>query len=251
MTELSAIVITKNEAANIGACLDSLTFCDERIVVDCGSTDATVEIAQQKGARVEFHEWRGFGPQKNYALSLATGTWVLSLDADERVTNELATAIKSAIATPSADAWEVLRLSSFCGRQMRHSGWYPDYVLRLFRRGAARFDEVLVHERIIYHGVIKRLQPPLLHYPVRRLEDALSRLNRYSTAKSQMLVESGRRVGFMTGIGHGLFSFLRAYVLRLGFLDGAEGFLLAVANAENSYYPYMKAWLATRARKAS
>jgi glycosyltransferase involved in cell wall biosynthesis len=249
MAELSAIVITKDEAANIGACLDSVAFCDERIVVDCGSADATVEIARQKGARVEFHEWQGFGPQKNHALSLATGTWILSLDADERVTPELAAAIKAAIAGGDADAWEVLRLSSFCGRQMRYSGWYPDYVLRLFRRGNARFDDVLVHERVIYEGAIGRLRPPLLHEPVRRLEDVLSRLDRYSTAKSQMLVASGRKVTFMTGIGHGLSSFLRAYVLRLGFLDGAEGFLLAVANAENSYYPYMKAWLATRRRK--
>ncbi|HTP94019.1 MAG TPA: glycosyltransferase family 2 protein [Xanthobacteraceae bacterium] len=105
MPQLSAIVITRNEAANIGACLDSVAFCDERIVVDCGSTDATVEIARQKGARVEYHEWRGFGPQKNYALSLASGTWVLSLDADEQVTAELAAAIKDAIKNDSADAY--------------------------------------------------------------------------------------------------------------------------------------------------
>jgi glycosyltransferase involved in cell wall biosynthesis len=249
MPQLSAIVITKNEAANIGACLDSLAFCDERIVVDCGSTDATVEIAREKGARTEFHEWQGYGPQKNHALSLATGTWVLSLDADERVTPELATAIKSAIADGGADAWEMLRLSSFCGRTMRHSGWYPDYVLRLFRRGKARFDDAIVHERLHCEGTVKRLRPPLIHYPVLKLEDALSRLDRYSTAKAQMIVASGRKVSFFAGIGHGLVSFLRAYVLRLGFLDGAEGFLLAVVNAENSYYPYMKAWLATRKRK--
>ena len=164
MPQLSAIVITKNEAANIGECLDSLAFCDERIVVDCGSTDATVEIAREKGARVEFHEWRGFGPQKNYALSLATGTWVLSIDADERVTAELAAAIKAAIAEGGADAWEFPRLSNFCGRLIRHSGWYPDYVLRLFRRGKARFDDVIVHERVICAGVVKRLRPPLIHY---------------------------------------------------------------------------------------
>ena len=131
MPQLSAIVITRDEAANIGACLDSVAFCTERIVVDSGSTDATVEIAKQKGARVEFHEWRGYGPQKNYALSLATGDWVLSIDADERVSPELAAAIKAALADASADGWEFPRLSSFCGRQMRHSGWYPDYVLRL------------------------------------------------------------------------------------------------------------------------
>jgi glycosyltransferase involved in cell wall biosynthesis len=249
MPQLSAIVITRNEAVNIGECLDSVAFCDERIVVDCGSTDATVEIARGKGARVEFHEWQGFGPQKNYALSLATGTWVLSIDADERVTPELAAAIKAAIAAGDAEAWEFPRLSSFCRRPMRHSGWYPDYVLRLFRRGKARFDDVIVHERVICTGVVKRLRPPLIHHPVARLEDALSRMDRYSTTSAERIVAAGRKVSFMTGIGHGLYSFLHTYVLRAGFLDGAEGFLLAVANAEGSYYRYMKAWLATRERK--
>lgn len=249
MPQLSAIVITKNEAANIGACLDSLAFCDESIVVDCGSTDDTVAIARSRGARVEFNEWRGFGPQKNYALSLATGAWILSIDADERVSLELAAAIKDAIERGGVDAFKFPRLSSFCGRPIRHSGWYPDDVLRLFRRGKARFDDVIVHERVIYDGPVQRLRPPLLHHPVVKLEDALSRLDRYSTAKAQMLVASGRKVWFLTGIGHGLISFLRAYVWRAGFLDGAEGFLLAVFTAETSYYPYMKAWLAMRRRK--
>jgi glycosyltransferase involved in cell wall biosynthesis len=249
MPLLSAIVITRNEAANIGECLDSLAFCDQRIVVDCGSTDRTAEVAREKGALVEFHEWRGFGAQKNHALSLATGTWVLSIDADERVTSELAAAIREAVAVGDADAWEFPRLSSFCDRQMRHSGWYPDYVLRLFRRGKARFDDVIVHERVICAGIVKRLRPPLIHHPVARLEDALSRMDRYSTASAEQIVARGRKVSFMTGIGHGLYSFLRTYILRAGFLDGAEGFLLAVANAEGSYYRYMKAWLATRERK--
>jgi glycosyltransferase involved in cell wall biosynthesis len=246
MPALSAIVITRNEAGNIGGCLDSLDFCDERIVVDCGSTDATVQIARDKGARVEFHAWNGFGRQKNYALSLARGTWVLAIDADERVTPELAAAIKTAIADGDADAWEFPRLSNFCGRQMRHSGWYPDYVLRLFRRGKAAFDDAAVHERVVCDGVVQRLRPPLLHDAMPSLEDALSRLDRYSTAKAQMLIASGRKVTFLSGIGHGVAAFLRGYVWRAGFLDGARGFLLAVVLAENSYYPYMKAWLALR-----
>jgi len=249
MPLLSAIVITRNEAANIGACLDALSFCEERIVVDCGSTDATVEIARKKGARVETHEWRGFGPQKNFALSLATGTWVLSVDADERVTRELAAEIDRAIAYTLADGFELPRLSSFCGRDMRHSGWYPDYVLRLFRRGNARFDDAVVHERVICEGSLLRLKEPLIHHPVQKLEDALGRMDRYSTASAEALVASGRRVSFFAGIGHGLYAFLRTYVLKLGFLDGAEGFLLAVANAEGSYYRYMKAWLAGREGK--
>jgi glycosyltransferase involved in cell wall biosynthesis len=250
MPQLSAIVITRNEADKIGACLDSVAFCDERIVVDCGSSDSTVAIAREKGARVEFNAWRGFGPQKNYALSLATGTWVLSLDADEIVSPALAASIQSAVAVGRADAFDMLRLSSFCGRPIRHSGWYPDYVLRLFKRGAARFDDVLVHERVIFDGSVQRLSGALIHHPVVRLEDALSRLDRYSSAKAQMLVASGRKISFLTGISHGLFAFLRAYVLKAGFLDGAEGFLLAVFSAETSYYPYMKAWLATRKRRS-
>jgi glycosyltransferase involved in cell wall biosynthesis len=259
MPQLSAIIITRNEAANIGACLDTLAFCDERIVVDCGSSDGTVNIARGKGARVEHHDFSGFGPQKNYALSLATGDWVLSIDADERVTPELAGAIKAAIKAAMADAraqggvdaFELPRISSFCGRPTHHSGWFPDYVLRLFRRGKGRFDDALVHERVICDGTVKRLDKPLIHHPVLRLEDALSRMDRYSTASAQTLVASGRRVSFVTGIAHGGFAFFKSYVLRLGVLDGAEGFLLAVANAEGSYYRYMKAWLAQRAGASS
>jgi glycosyltransferase involved in cell wall biosynthesis len=250
---LSAILITRNEAANIGDCLDTLAFCDERIVVDCGSSDDTVAIARGKGARVETHEFRGFGPQKNVALSLATGDWVLSIDADERVTPELAQAIKAAVAQSQAenqaDGYELPRISSFCGRPMRHAGWFPDYVLRLFRRGKSRFDDALVHERVICDGTVKRLDKPLIHHPVLKLEDALSRMDRYSTAGAATLTASGRRVSFFTGIAHGCFAFFKTYVLRLGFLDGAEGFLLAVANAEGSYYRYMKAWVAQRREK--
>ena len=131
---------------------------------------------------------------------------------------------------------------------MRHSGWFPDHVLRLFRRGKARFSDDLVHERVICGGPVARLNEQLAHCSVTRLEEAISRIDRYSTASAQAIVASGRRVSFMTGIGHGIGSFLRAYVLRLGFLDGAEGFLLAVANAEGSYYRYMKAWLESRRR---
>jgi glycosyltransferase involved in cell wall biosynthesis len=246
MPRLSAIVITKNEAAKIEACLDSLSFCDERIVVDSGSSDATVALAEAKGARVVFHDWNGFGAQKNFALSLATGEWVLSLDADEQVGPDLAKQITDAIAAGRADGYEMPRLSTFCGRPMRHSGWYPDYVLRLFRRGRARFSDDAVHERVICEGGVARLSAPLIHHPVERLEDALSRMDRYSTAGADMVVASGRRVSFMTGILRGLWAFIRTYFLRLGFLDGREGFLLAVANAEGTYYRYMKAWLKGR-----
>lgn len=203
-------------------------------------------IAAEKGARVVTHDWLGFGPQKNFALSLAQGQWVLSIDADERVSPALAREIAQAMAAGQVDGYEIPRLSSFVGREMRHSGWFPDYVLRLFRRGKARFSDDLVHERVICDGPVARLTEPLAHRSVTRLEDAISRIDRYSTAGAEMLVASGRRVSFARGILHGLWSFFRAYVLRLGFLDGREGFLLAVANAEGTYYRYMKAWLAGR-----
>ena len=243
MPRLSAIIIALNEAGNIADCLDALSFCDERVVVDGGSTDATVQIAQAKGARVMLHPFEGFGAQKGYALSQATGEWVLSIDADERVTPASAQEIRDAVARGGADAFELPRRSSFCGRVMDHSGWSPDYVLRLFRRDKAYFSSDLVHERVVCTGVVSRLKQPLMHHSVRRLEDALSRMDRYSTAGAEQLLAAGKRVSFMSGISHGLWAFVRTYVLRGGFLDGREGFLLAVANAEGTYYRYMKAWL--------
>jgi len=245
---LSAIIITRNEAHNIAACLESVTFCDERIVVDGGSDDDTLKIAATAGATVVTHPWVGFGAQKNFALSLARGDWVLSIDADERVSAPLATEILSTIRVGSISGYEIARLSTFLGRPMRHSGWFPDYVLRLFRREKARFSNDPVHERVICEGPISRLSGVLDHHPVLRLEDALRRVDSYSTAGAEMLAAS-RRVSFSSGITHGLWSFLRAYVTRLGFLDGREGFLLAVANAEGTYYRYMKAWLAGRERE--
>jgi glycosyltransferase involved in cell wall biosynthesis len=246
VTKLSAIIITKNEAANIADCLDTIAFCGERIVVDCGSTDDTVRLAREKGAHVVHQDWLGFGAQKNFALGLATREWVFSIDADERVSPLLASEIASAVAAGEADGYEIPRQSSFCGQVMRHSGWYPDYVLRLYRRSAGRFSDALVHEHVVCTGRVARLSAPLLHKPVKKLEEALARMNSYSTLNAQMIVASGQRVSFASGIARGLWSFLRGYVLRLGFLDGREGFLLAVANAEGTYYKYMKAWLAGR-----
>jgi glycosyltransferase involved in cell wall biosynthesis len=246
MPRLSAIIITKNEAANIADCLDSVAFADERIVVDSGSDDDTVAIAKAKGARVEFHAFEGFGRQFNHALSLATGEWVFSIDADERASAELAAELQQAMNRGTADGYEMPRRSRYLGRVMRHSGWYPDYVLRLWRRGRARWKDDLVHPRPVCDGPVTRLKQPLDHFAVLRLEDSLSRMDRYSTASAEMIFASGRRPSFMTGITHGLYAFFKTYVLRAGFLDGREGFLLAVAIAEGSYYRYMKAWVRGR-----
>jgi glycosyltransferase involved in cell wall biosynthesis len=246
MPRITAITITKNNGRDIGDCLDSLSFCDERIVVDSGSTDRTVEIARGRGATVSHQDWLGYGPQKNVALGMAHGDWILWLDADERVTPALAVAIKRAVATGEADGYQMARLSTFCGRPMRHSGWHPDYVLRLFRRGRGRWSDGAGHDRVIVEGPVKRIDGVILHFAVRRLEDSIVRIDRYSTAGAQDMLVSGRRVRFSTGIVHGLWTFFRVFVLQRGFLDGSAGFLLAVANAEGTYYRYMKAWLARR-----
>ena len=247
MPRLSVIIIAKNEAANIAGCLDSVAFADERIVVDSGSSDGTPEFARAKGARVFSHEFTGYGAQKNFALGEAGGDWVLSLDADERVSPALAAEIQRAIAAGAYDGYKMPRRSTFCGRVIRHSGWWPDRVLRLFKRGRAKFTDDLVHERVVCEGSVGRIEEPILHDAVPKLDDALRRLNDYSTASAQMKAAKGR-VGFFAGVAHGLWAFFRAYVLRAGFLDGREGFVLAVLIAENSYYAYMKAWLLTRER---
>jgi glycosyltransferase involved in cell wall biosynthesis len=246
MPRISSITITKNNGVHIGACLDSLAFCDERIVVDSGSTDDTTSVAREKGAKVSYNDWPGFGPQKNHALTLVTGDWVLWLDADETVTPELAASIKRAVECGDADGYEMSRLSWFCGRPMRHSGWHPDYVMRLFRRDKGKWTMGSSHDHVILDGTVKRLQGLILHYPVANLEDAIKRMDLYSTLGAQEMIAKGRRVWFVTGIVRGVFAFVRTYILRVGFLDGCEGFLLAVANAEGTYNRYMKAWLRGR-----
>lgn len=242
--QLSVIIITLNEAAQIGACLDSVAFADERIVVDGGSTDGTAEIVRERGATLVVQpDWPGFGPQKNRALALARGAWVLSIDADERVTPELQAEILAAVQQSALSTYAMPRLSSYCGAVIRHSGWYPDYVLRLFPRAAARFSDDRVHERVLTPLPVRRLQHALQHQSYRSLEQVLDKVNRYSTASALDQHARGRRAGLSTAIGHGLWAFFRTYVLRRGFLDGRMGFVLAVSNAENSYYRYLKLWL--------
>jgi glycosyltransferase involved in cell wall biosynthesis len=246
MPQLSAIIITRNEAHNIGPCLDSVAFCDERIVVDSGSTDDTVTIARAAGARVLHHDWAGFGAQKNVALAQATGDWVLSLDADERVTPALAAEITAAITAEKAQGYEMPRSSTFCGTRIRHCGWSPDYVLRLFRRDSGRFSDDLVHEHVICDGIVQRLVQPLIHHTIRSPDDARTKIERYSEAGAAMLLARGKRVPRWRAPIHGAVAFLKAYVLRLGVLDGAAGYAVACYQATTTYRRYRKAWRAQR-----
>ncbi len=256
---LSVILITKNEAHNIEDCLRSVQgLADEIVVVDSGSSDGTAELAQRLGAQVTVTpDWPGFGVQKGRALARATGQWVLSLDADERVSPALAEEIRKVVATPAADTsgqafaaesnaggatlgFELSRLSSFCGQWMRHGDWYPDRVLRLVRRGRARFTEDLVHERMVVDGPVGRLAGDLLHHTMTSLDDALDKMNRYTTGRALDRVRAGRRGSLAGALGHGLWAFVRSYVVKRGFLDGRLGFVLAVYIAEGTYYRYLK-----------
>jgi glycosyltransferase involved in cell wall biosynthesis len=242
---LSVIVIAKNEAAVIRRCLESVAWADEIIVLDSGSTDATVKICRECKARVEATaDWPGFGAQKNRVLALATGEWVLSIDADEWVTEGLRAEIQAAMAVPGApSAFQMPRLSSYCGRFMRHSGWWPGNVTRLFRRGQARFSDNLVHERLIVDGAVGTLRTPLMHESYRNLEQVLAKVNAYSSAGAAMARERGRGASLGGAVLRGLWSFFRTYILRAGFLDGREGLMLAISNAETSYYREVKLML--------
>lgn len=244
MASLSVTVITKNEAGNIEACLRSVLFADQVVVLDSGSTDDTVQIARSMGAEVSISpDWQGFGIQKNRALGLANSDWVLSLDADERVTPELQAEIRAALKAPAFDVYSFPRLSSYCGQYMCHSGWYPDRVTRLFRRHAAQFSDDLVHEKIMTSSKVGKLRSPLLHESFRSFEAVLDKVNRYSTAGAQILLNRGKTGSLGTALGHGLWTFIRTYFLRLGFLDGRMGLVLAISNAEGTYYRYLKLWL--------
>ena len=244
---LSVIVITRNEAHNLHDCLQSVQgLANEVVVVDSNSTDATRDIALQYGAVVlQPSDWPGFGTQKQRALDAASCDWVLSLDADERVTPELAQEIRSVLmsdAQQASAAYQMPRLSWYCGTFIRHSGWQPDHVLRLFPRTQARFSDDLVHERVVSDLPLKTLRHHLLHYSYLNFSQVLSKTDAYSTASAQQAFAKGKRATVASAVGHGAWAFFRTYVIRAGFLDGAHGLALAISNAEASYYKYLKLW---------
>jgi glycosyltransferase involved in cell wall biosynthesis len=241
---LGIALITYNAASRLAQCLEAVAFADDIVIVDGGSTDATVGIAESHRARViEARDWPGFGRQKNRALDALATDWVLAIDADEIVSPELATAIRAAIAHPTAEVYSLDRLSSFCGHWIHHSGWYPDWIPRLFKRGAARFSDDLVHERLVVshpQNGIARLEGKLMHYSYDDFEDVLRKLDAYSSAGAQQRHAAGKRGSFSIAVLRGAWAFVRTYVLRGGFLDGRAGFMIAVFNAQTVYYRFLK-----------
>lgn len=246
---LSVALIAHNEAHQLRACLASVAWADEIVVVENGSSDGTAELARELGAQViSSPDWPGFGAQKNRAIDACSGDWILVLDCDERVPPVLREEIERTLAAPTFEVYRLPRHSTYCGQFIEHSGWRPDYVLRLFKRGAACFSDARVHESLIVDKPLGTLNTSLTHYSFRNLEEVIQKMNRYSSDSAAMLAARGKTPGLATAVVHGVAAFIRSYVLRLGFLDGRMGFVLAVSNAEGSYYRYVKAWLAAQDR---
>jgi glycosyltransferase involved in cell wall biosynthesis len=252
---LSVVLITLNEAANLPRTLKSVNWAQEIVVVDSGSTDSTLEIARKAGARVFEESWKGFAAQKNSAIAHAVGDWVLSLDADEEVSAELAREIQELLGgEPPFIAYRIPRLNHFLGRPLRHGGYWPDPKLRLFRRGSAQFAERPIHETMEATGPVGALRSPLLHHCYPTLEEYLEHMNRYSSAAAQMLVDSGSAPRSLPSLLWNAMlnpaaTFVYNYVCRLGFLDGREGLLQHLNHSVYIHWKFAKAWQAARGAK--
>ncbi|HWY69626.1 MAG TPA: glycosyltransferase family 2 protein [Terriglobales bacterium] len=251
---LSVVIITRNEESNIGRTLASVAWADERIVVDSGSTDRTLEVAREQGAKVFAEAWKGYAQQKNSAIAKASGDWTLSIDADEEVSAELAESIKRVVgnATPNVSGYFISRRNLFLGRWIRHGGFYPDRKLRLVQRGKGEFVERAVHETMRVEGPTSVLQGDLIHNAYPTLTAYIETMNRYSSLGAEVLVQKGQvsqsLPSFFWNVRvRPVVNFIWNYLFRAGFLDGREGFLLHLYHHGYVSWKYAKAWEAARA----
>ena len=252
---LSIVIIAKNEALTLSRCLASVEFADELIVVENGSEDETVAVAIKHGATVvSTNDWPGFGVQKNRGLALANGQWVLSLDADEVVTTELRTEIQSVInpgdfsiastvSDPHKEFYEISRITQFRGHWIQHCGWTPDHVLRLFKRGSARFTDDLVHEKVVpnYSGAsVGRLKSPLLHFSYAQADQFWLKTQRYSEDWAKQRFALGQVTTVPRAFLAAVAAFIRSYILRRGFLDGSMGFAVCWMQSQGAFGKYFE-----------
>jgi len=238
---LSVIIITKNEQDNIEDCLESVKWADEIIVVDSSSTDKTEEICRKYTNKFYIKDWPGFGIQKQNALDLATHEWVLSIDADERVTPELRNEIISVLSSNSnVNGYLIPRLSNYLGKDIRHAGWYPDYTLRLVKRGRSHFTKDIVHEKMVADGAIQKISNHFLHFPFKDIEHHFQKLNDYSTLSANKMYREGKKVGWILIVLKTLLAFIRSYILKLGILDGWPGLTVSVSTSLSVYMKYVK-----------
>jgi glycosyltransferase involved in cell wall biosynthesis len=248
LSKLSACIITFNEADRIEACLRSLEFCDEIIVVDSHSTDGTRELAAALGARVMERDWPGYRSQKQFAVEAAGNDWVLCLDADERVTGSLRAEVEALRSQgfPGAAGWSIPRITDYFGRFLRHGNAYPDRLVRLFDRRRGGWHGYEIHENTRISGPVQRLRGHLEHYSYRSLTDHLNRMQRYADLMAQALYARGRRCGLTPVLLNPPWRFLRGYVLRLGFLDGWRGLVFALIEANYVRRKYLGLFIRSR-----
>jgi glycosyltransferase involved in cell wall biosynthesis len=237
---LSVVLITHNAAAQLADCLASVAFADEVLVVDSGSSDGTAEIAARYGARVVQKEWMGFGRQKQFAVEQAAHDWVLCLDADERVSPELAASLVRALQAPASPVYRMARRNRFLGRWLRHGEGYPDWSVRLFDRREARWSDDSVHEKVLFAVTPGTLQGDLLHESAEDIGRYLEKQNRYTTLAAEELHRRGKRAGMGELVFSPLVRFIKFYVLRLGFLDGLPGLAHISVGCMNSFMKYAK-----------
>jgi glycosyltransferase involved in cell wall biosynthesis len=240
--KLTVTVITLNEAAHIREALASVAWADEIIVVDAGSSDETVAIARPLATRVEVADWPGYGAQKNRAASLASNDWILSIDADERVTPELAAEIRRVLEHPEARGYRIPRVTWYLGRWIRTTDWYPDPQLRLYHRRAGRWSLRPVHESVELDGEPGRLEHELQHFAYRDVSHHLATIDKYTTLAAEQWAAEGRRASALAAIVHAKLAFLRNYILRRGFADGSAGLLVSVLNSYYVFLKYVKLW---------
>ena len=250
--KLSVIIIAKNEEKNIGDCLDFLTWADEIVLIDDNSDDDTEKIIKSKNYKNKIKVLKkkmdkGFGDQKNFALKQATYDWVLSIDCDERVTRDLAAEIKMILSDSCFDAYYIERESYYCGYRIKFSGWQNDFVLRLFKKEKAKFSDRLVHEKVIHDNLETTvLKSKLIHKSFDTHEQVLKKINLYSTLSSLEMYKNKKTVNFFMIFLKTFSSFFKTFVVKLGFLDGKAGFMLAISNAEGVYYKYLKLFFLNR-----
>ncbi|WP_413561394.1 glycosyltransferase family 2 protein [Bdellovibrio sp. HCB209] len=253
MTKLpiSLVVIALNEEAHIERCIRSVPFADDVVVVDSFSTDRTVEIAEKAGARVFQEKWRGFGPQKAFAAEQAKNSWVLSLDADEALSPELASEIIEKFASLDTEAGYLFPRKSFhLGRWILHGGWYPDYQLRLFNKSKSKWDSANVHEKVKVAKQLK-MTSPLLHYVFDDLSDQIVTNDRYSALGARELQAKGQRFSYLKMIFKPFGKFVEAYFVKAGFLDGLPGFIIAIGAAYSLFLKYAKLWELERVKESN
>ncbi|MCW9732667.1 glycosyltransferase family 2 protein [Avibacterium sp. 20-15] len=247
MPTISVAMIIKNEQQDLAQCLESVKdWVDEIVILDSGSTDKSKEIALQYGAKFyENRDWQGFGKQRQLAQQYVTSDYVLWLDADERVTDELKQQIQQAVAKNLPNVvYDIPRISEVFGRLIRHSGWYPDYVVRLYQTQYAGYNDALVHEKVIYpeNTIVQKLTGNLFHYPYKNLHHYLVKSANYASAWAEQRAKQGKKATLFQGITHAIGCFVKMYFVKAGFLDGKQGFLLAVLSAFSVFSKYAQLW---------